>query len=214
MSKEVLAKCLEPFFTTKEIGKGSGLGLSVVHGIATQSGGAVAISSEPGQGTVVSVYLPRAAADLVQGPHAEPATTAPSDARSGARVLLIDDDPDVRDVLTAQLSDLGCAVVPVTSGHAALDLLNADKAEGFDLLISDYAMPGLSGAELASAVRERWPNLPVLLITGYNDVVAETRAGQGWDWLQKPFRQADLAEHVGRMVAVKRSNSRPRRKKA
>ena len=207
MSEEVLAKCLEPFFTTKEIGKGSGLGLPVVHGIATQSGGTVAISSELGRGTVVSVYLPRAAADLVQGPHAEPATTAPSDARSGARVLLVDDDPDVRDVLTAQLSDLGYAVVPVTSGHAALDLLDADKAEGFDLLISDYAMPGFSGVELATAVRKRWPNLPVLLITGYSDVAAEAGADQGWDWLQKPFRQADLAEHVGRLVAVKRSNS-------
>jgi len=207
MSKEVLAKCLEPFFTTKEIGKGSGLGLPVVHGIATQSGGTVAISSELGRGTVVSVYLPRAAADLVQGPHAEPATTAPSDARSGARVLLVDDDPDVRDVLTAQLSDLGYAVVPVTSGPGALDLLDADKAEEFDLLISDYAMPGFSGVELATAVRKRWPNLPVLLITGYSNVAAEAGADRGWDWLQKPFRQADLAEHVDRLVAVKRSNS-------
>jgi CheY-like chemotaxis protein len=95
----------------------------------------------------------------------------------------------------------------MASGHAALDLLVANEAEGFDLLISDYAMPGFTGAELAAAVRKRWPNLPVLLITGYNEIAGEAHAGQGWDWLQKPFRRADLAEHVRRLIAVKRPDA-------
>jgi signal transduction histidine kinase/CheY-like chemotaxis protein len=225
MTDEVLAKCLEPFFTTKEVGKGSGLGLSVVHGIATQSGGTVEIGSEVGRGTVVNVYLPRAEAEIAadrEPGNAAPApgnalSDAPRDVPSGARVLLVDDDPDVRDIVTAQLRELGCAVVPVTNGHAALDLLDRDNVAGFDLLISDYAMPGFSGAELAAAVRERWPKLPVLLITGYNDIApgdiaagdiaAGARPGQGWDWLQKPFRQAELAGHVRRLVAPKRPNA-------
>ena len=107
MSEEILAKCLEPFFTTKEIGKGSGLGLSVVHGIATQSGGDIEISSEPGQGTVRQ-RIPAARRWRIcpgsMAPHAETGGTAPSDGRSGARVLLVDDDPDVREILAAQLS--------------------------------------------------------------------------------------------------------------
>jgi signal transduction histidine kinase/CheY-like chemotaxis protein len=205
MSEEVLAKCLEPFFTTKEVGRGSGLGLSVVHGIATQTGGTVAISSKPGDGTVVSVYLPRAETEPAAGRNAEPAAKGASEAPSAARVLLVDDDPEVREVVAAQLRDLGCSVVAAASGDAALALLADGNAAEFDLLVSDYAMPGLGGAELAAAARDRWPHLPVLLIAGYNDVAAETRADQGWHWLRKPFRRADLAVHVGRLVAARKS---------
>jgi signal transduction histidine kinase/ActR/RegA family two-component response regulator len=210
MTPEVLAKCLEPFFTTKEIGKGSGLGLSVVHGIATQSGGAVEIRSEPGQGTCVRVYLPRAAAELAPDHGSAPSGSQEAgDEPLAARVLLVDDDPDVREVLAAQLKDFGCSVVEAPNGDAALELLDDPETGFFDLLISDYAMPGLSGTGLARAARERDPSLPVLLVTGFNDLSANARDFGDWVWLSKPFRREELREHVRRAVAASIISAEP-----
>jgi CheY-like chemotaxis protein len=209
MTQDVLARCLEPFFTTKDVGKGSGLGLSVVHGIATQSGGTVGIRTELGRGTSINVYLPRAAADAaMEEPPAEPAP-AREDEPLAARVLLVDDDFDVREVVSAQLKELGCSVAEAPSGRAALELIEEQGPDAFDLLISDYAMPGLNGTALARAARERRPELPVLLITGYNDLVADARDGEHWSWLSKPFRQTELADQIRRILAGGKSAAEP-----
>ena len=174
MAPEVLAKCLEPFFTTKEIGRGSGLGLSVVHGVATQSGGTVEIRSQVGHGTCVRVYLPRADAE----PASDAASTVsgsrtPCDGPLAAHVLLVDDDDQVRQVIAAQLTELGCSVTEASTGRVALDLLDDPSTPSFDLLISDYAMPGISGTSLARSAQGQVAGLAVLLITGYNDPRAE-----------------------------------------
>jgi signal transduction histidine kinase len=190
MSPEIRAKVFEPFFTTKEIGKGSGLGLSQVLGFAKQSGGGVCIESEPGKGTAVHIYLPRAEASPIVAPRAvERAQIAP---RLAARILLVDDDAAVRDVTAAMLRDIGYEMEEAASGDAALAVL-ADK--NFDLVVIDFAMPGMSGAELARRVRNRHPSLPVLFVTGYaeRDALGEVSDRQ---IVSKPYVGGELAEKV------------------
>src|SRR5579872_5338470 len=153
MSEEVRAKALEPFFTTKDIGKGSGLGLSQVLGFAQQSGGGVSIDSRVGKGTSIHIYLPRSQAE---------AEAAPSGARAEARaasvyahILLVDDDSAVREITAAMLRDSGFEVTEAGSGGAALDLIQ--RISAIDLLLIDFAMPGMSGAEVAKRVRTQFP---------------------------------------------------------
>ncbi|MGZ6038698.1 MAG: response regulator, partial [Phenylobacterium sp.] len=173
MTAEVLAKVFEPFFTTKEIGKGSGLGLSQVFGLAKQSGGGVRIDSTPGEGASVRVFLPRAAsapeADAVDG------LSADEPAPKNLKVLLVDDDSAVREVTAGLLQDLGYRVVEAGSGGAALDML--DRQAEIDLLLLDFAMPGMNGAEVAREVHARRPGLPILFVTGYADTEALAAAG-------------------------------------
>ena len=193
MSEEVLAKAFEPFFTTKEIGKGSGLGLSQVLGFAKQSGGGVGIATGVGQGTSVSIFLPRAPEGATLPPHARP-----SDRRCiGARVqtiLIVDDDDKVRDVTATLLAeDLGCVVLQAGSGSAALDLL--DRHRDVDLVLLDVAMPGMSGVEVAQQIQSRRRGIPVLFVTGYADRsilqdVSEDRI------VTKPFIGDDLAAKI------------------
>jgi PAS domain S-box-containing protein len=196
MSDEVLAKAFEPFFTTKSVGKGSGLGLSQVYGLAKQSGGGVRIATRPGDGTSVKVYLPRARA-IVQaepGRRRQPVDRQPK----GAIVLLVDDDGAVREVTAAMLRDLGYGVFEAGSGGAALDLLerNAHVA----LVLLDFAMPGMNGAELAREIRTRRPGLPVLFATGYAD--ASGLAGIPQDQIiRKPFPEWELADKLSRHLA-------------
>lgn len=196
MSDEVLAKAFEPFFTTKSVGKGSGLGLSQVYGLAKQSGGGVRIATRPGHGTSVKVYLPRARA-IVQaepGRRRQPVDRQPK----GAIVLLVDDDGAVREVTAAMLRDLGYGVFEAGSGGAALDLLerNAHVA----LVLLDFAMPGMNGAELAREIRTRRPGLPVLFATGYAD--ASGLAGIHQDQIiRKPFPEWELADKLSRHLA-------------
>jgi len=147
MDAAVLTKATEPFFTTKGAGKGTGLGLSMVHGMAAQSGGALRIVSEPGKGTRIDLFLPRAERDP---------TCAAEEAKPGipaftgrATVLLVDDDALVSDGTAAMLEDLGHAVIEASSGQAALRLLEANP--GVDIVITDHAMPGMTGMELARA---------------------------------------------------------------
>jgi PAS domain S-box-containing protein len=195
MTDEVLARAVEPFFTTKEVGKGSGLGLAQVYGFAKQSGGGIRIDTRLGEGTSVSVYLPRAreAAAADRGPAAEP----PDAAGTGGRILLVDDDSAVREVAAATLMEMGYSVVEAGSGGAALEAL--EDGQAVDLLLIDYAMPGMNGGEVARAARARHPSLSVLFITGYADLQA--LGGIGEDRIvQKPFSSGELSRKVQQAI--------------
>ena len=197
MTPEVLAKVFEPFFTTKEVGKGSGLGLSQVFGLAKQSGGGVRIDSAPGEGSSVKVYLPRASAS----PKSEPVNgVAESQAvPEDVNVLLVDDDSAVREVTAGILQELGYGVVEAGSGGAALEVL--DRASKIDVLLLDFAMPGMNGAEVAREVQARRPGLPILFVTGYADIESLEAAG-GSGIVRKPFAQEDLAAKLRSLLAA------------
>jgi signal transduction histidine kinase len=194
---EVLAKVFEPFFTTKEIGKGSGLGLSQVLGFAQQSGGGVCIESRDGEGTSVKVYLPRSKA----APQRERTEPGPLDHRPMAtpvdgrmpQLLVVDDDSAVREITCALLRELGYGVTEAGSGRQALDLLASGSA--FDLLLIDYAMPGMNGGELAGVERDTDPGQKIVFITGYADFAALAALGED-RVVQKPFRDGELAQQV------------------
>ena len=196
MTPEVLAKVFEPFFTTKEVGKGSGLGLSQVFGLAKQSGGGVRIDSTPGEGASVEVFLPRASGSVLPETRSQAAGTIRS-ARN-LSVLLVDDDSAVREVTAGILHDLGYRVIEAGSGGAALDIL--DSQSDIDLLLVDFAMPGMNGAEVAREVHARRPGLPVLFVTGYADTEALASAGDD-GILRKPFMEEDLAAKLRTVIS-------------
>jgi signal transduction histidine kinase/CheY-like chemotaxis protein len=191
IDETVLGKVFEPFFTTKEVGKGSGLGLSQVFGLAKQSGGGVRIDSTVGVGTSVQVFLPKASAppDL----DAPVAPEAQAVRPNNVHILLVDDDSAVREVTAGILQDLGYGVIEAGSGGAALEVL--DREADIDLVLVDFAMPGMNGAEVAREVRARRPSLPVLFVTGYADTEALASAGDD-GILRKPFIEKDLAAKV------------------
>jgi signal transduction histidine kinase len=191
MPPEVRAKVFEPFFTTKEVGKGSGLGLSQVLGFAKQSGGGVSIESAPGRGTSVHIYLPRA--DRPPKREEPPAAAHAPATRPDASILLVDDDAAVRDVTAAMLRDLGYSVQEAPSGEGALALLGGGAR--VDLAVIDFAMPAMSGAELAHHLRAQRPSLPVLFVTGFAE--REALAGISDRYIvSKPFLNGELAEKV------------------
>ncbi len=187
MPPAVLARAFEPFFTTKEVGKGSGLGLAQVLGVAQQLGGGVRIASRPGIGTDVTVYLPQARA----GAEPQPAPAANSEHRSlaGLSILLVDDDSDVRETTAELLQELGVAVVLAGNGIEAIERVDSH----FDAVILDFAMPRMTGGECAEHIRQLYPNLPLLLVTGYSD---ELVAPDFCSVLRKPFPAAALARAV------------------
>ena len=212
MPPEVAAKAFEPFFTTKPVGKGSGLGLAQVYGFAKQSGGGVSIESAPGRGTTVRVYLPSAAASAAGGealgPDGDGRAGAPGRAARPAHILLVDDDNAVREVTASALRDLGHTVMEADGGLPALDILNR-PSQRVDLLVVDFAMPGMNGVEVARGARTARPGLPVLFITGYADLSA--LAGTGEDRIvQKPFREEELAWKVARCLAEGRQGAEAR----
>jgi signal transduction histidine kinase len=193
MPEDVRRKVFEPFFTTKEIGKGSGLGLSQVLGFAKQSNGGVGIHSTPGEGTAVRIYLPRAETAIERsGDDAIPRGSVLPQARSG-NILLVDDDPAVRDVTALMLRDLGYHVRDVGSGAAAIDHLEQDDT--IDLVLVDFAMPGMNGAEVARRAQSRRPDLPIVFITGFADRSALAGIGNA-AVVGKPFVPEELAEKV------------------
>ncbi|HWA22758.1 MAG TPA: ATP-binding protein [Caulobacterales bacterium] len=182
MSPQTVARAIEPFFTTKGVGKGSGLGLSMVFGFARQSGGDMQIESVEGQGTKVVLFLPRATPPTES---AGPPEATPSLGR--LRVLVVDDDTLVRDALTMQLTDEGCEVVAAPDGFHALEMVN--EGLQFDVLLTDMIMPrGISGFALATAITARRPDVRVILSTGYTDKEIKLPESDGrWTLLNKPY---------------------------
>jgi PAS domain S-box-containing protein len=203
MSPAVIARAFEPFFTTKAPGKGSGLGLSQLHGMAHQSGGTVTLRSRTGEGTEVAIYLPRTAEATIAPPIVQSVEESPP--QPGATILIVDDQDEVRTVLTAQLESLGHKVLAASEGRSALDLL-ARGDETIDLMIVDYAMPGISGFDLARAVEAERPGLGVIMVTGYADTELTGRL-DGMALLRKPYRLAELARHVN--AALNGAGARP-----
>jgi PAS domain S-box-containing protein len=194
IASDILEQVMEPFFTTKDIGKGTGLGLSMVYGFVKQSGGAIHIDSKVGQGTRVEIWLPRApeslgtvGADFV----AEPAL----DADRHLRVLLVDDHPGVRATTAAMIEDLGHHVLQAGGAEDLLSRIGSDREE-YDLLITDYAMPLVSGADLIRRTRERHPGLPAIIITGYAELESIARRPDDVQVLAKPFTSAQLAAAI------------------
>jgi PAS domain S-box-containing protein len=199
MDAATLARAVEPFFSTKELGKGTGLGLSMVHGLALQSGGAFRLASTPGQGTTATLWLPvaaTAAAGIVVPDEAAPA--APRE----AMLLLVDDEELVRMSIAALLQELGYGVVEAGSASAALEKVRAGLVP--DLVITDHMMPGMTGAQLAVALRERIGAVPVLMITGYANL--QTDDTQKLDVLAKPFAFSELAERVAALIMPRPGN--------
>ncbi|MCW2317331.1 PAS domain S-box-containing protein [Rhodoblastus acidophilus] len=198
MDAETLRKATEPFFTTKGVGKGTGLGLSMVQGLAAQSGGALRLHSEIGRGATVDLWLPQAPAGMQPAAAAAPSLDADADEGAPMKILVVDDDALVAMGTVAMLEDLGHAVFEANSGRKALDVV--DQHPDFDLVITDHAMPGMTGCELAGKLQSLRPDLPIILATGY----AELPAGRdpGLPRLAKPFRQDEL-------IAALRSARRP-----
>jgi signal transduction histidine kinase/CheY-like chemotaxis protein len=186
MDAATLARAIEPFFTTKGVGRGTGLGLAMVHGFAEQSGGRLRLESRPGSGTTAEIWLPRAEAPPPSAPTAPPPTER---AVRPLSVLVVDDDPLVLASTAAMLEDLGHAPIEARSGAEAL--LWLDQGGRPDLVLTDFGMPVMTGGELALEIAQRRPGLPVLLATGYGEQPAI--AASGLPRLSKPFDQAALA---------------------
>ncbi len=197
MSPDVLSHAYEPFFTTKAVGKGSGLGLPQVFGFAKQSGGGIRIDTQIGVGTVVNVYFPRSAEVALPEPPEMPASAVlPIDGRA-RRILLVDDDDAVRSISALMIRELGCHVTEAASGKEALALLKG--GESYDLAVLDFAMPGMNGAEVAREAAKLAPQMPVLFVTGYADISALTQWSEDLI-IQKPFRQGELTSKIRRVL--------------
>ncbi len=207
MTPEVRERAFEPFFTTKAVGKGTGLGLSQIFGFAHQSGGEVGIESAVGEGTTVSIYLPRTAvrADNVRTHPAVQLRSEDEMTVPGARILLVEDDPRVRTATVGALEDLGYEPIACSSGAEALALFDSME---FDLVISDVIMPEMTGPEMVRELKSRRPDISVLFVTGY---VGEGEGEDlvGYDLLRKPFTVNTLAASVAGALARRPSESRP-----
>jgi CheY-like chemotaxis protein len=208
MDEETLKHAQEPFFTTKGIGKGTGLGLSMVNGLAEQSGGRLVLESRLGAGTTAEIWLPVAEEAVAQPPPGEPIVSIPRTSRR-LSVLVVDDDDLVLENTAAMLEDLGHTVVEARSGEEALALLRRTRT--VDLIVTDYAMPGMTGLQLADAVIAERPGTMLLLSTGYAELPSGARSSL--PRVSKPFDQAALAtaieaamrdgEHSGSVVAFR-----------
>jgi CheY-like chemotaxis protein len=193
MDEATLKRAAEPFFTTKGLGKGTGLGLSSVYGLAKQSGGEIAISSKVGSGTTVELWLPVAS---IAAPHAVAAVKADCASSRACSILLVDDDPMVAETTVSMLEVLGHRVRVASSAGRALEMLGVDA--NVDLVITDYAMPGMTGKELAQRIRETRPGLPVVLASGYAELALQDDSGL--PRLDKPYALEKLASVIGAVV--------------
>ncbi|WP_415837142.1 PAS domain S-box protein [Sphingomonas sp. IC4-52] len=191
MDEQTLGRAIEPFFSTKGIGKGTGLGLSMAHGLASQLGGALTIQSRQGLGTNVELWLPRS---LVAPDRADMAPADVSPPVGGGLVLLVDDEEAVRITTADMLVDLGYSVTEAGSAEEAMRLIN--RGEPFDLVVTDHLMPGLTGAELARAVRQQRPDVAVLLVSGFAE---REDVGPDLPRLTKPFRKDELAASLAQL---------------
>jgi signal transduction histidine kinase/CheY-like chemotaxis protein len=190
MSEATLKRATEPFFTTKGVGKGTGLGLSMVQGLAQQSGGMLTLTSQVGKGTTIEIWLPAIESDqLAQAKRLPKAIAQPISAMEPLSVLAVDDDPLILMSTVDMLEDLGHKVLSVTSGREALQQLMRTK---FDLLVTDHAMPRMTGAQLVAEVQARFPQIAIVLATGYADLPPGENVNV--PRVSKPFSQAELAE--------------------
>lgn len=193
MDMETLSRAPEPFFTTKGPGKGTGLGLAMVHGVATQSGGKLTIKSQLFKGSTIEIWLPAVAMRYV---------APPDDDEKAARrlkamkVLVVDDDPLVLTNTQAMLDDLDNTVITAYSAHEALDIINERK--DIDLVITDHAMPAMTGSELLKIIKEKWPKLPVIIATGYDELPPD--ASPVLPKLLKPYTQAQMVRAIAEAV--------------
>jgi CheY-like chemotaxis protein len=194
MSEEVARRALEPFFTTKPKGEGTGLGLATVYGIVNQNGGHLAIDSTPGDGTTVTIELP-----------ASPKAPEPAPERGGellatARgiILVVEDEEPVRRLTARLLRDAGFGAIEAGDGEGALEQLELHAADDLCLLLTDIVMPRMAGRELAERVQEKWPDLPVLYMSGYTDdvVVRHGVAAADLPFVAKPFTRETLLDAV------------------
>ncbi|WP_249136139.1 MULTISPECIES: PAS domain-containing sensor histidine kinase [unclassified Bradyrhizobium] len=198
ITPEHIEAIFEPFFTTKEVGKGTGLGLSQAFGFAKQSGGDIAVISEPGQGATFTIYLPQAAMPT-QAAEAAAAGQEPGPRGRGYRVLVVEDNDDVGQFSTELLEDLGYMVRRADNADTALAILAEDEFAA-DLVFSDVIMPGMNGVELAGVIRERYPGLPVVLTSGYSNVLAEN-AHRGFELIQKPYSVESLSRILRKAIS-------------
>jgi len=198
MDQDVLARAFDPFFTTKEVGKGTGLGLSMVYGMARQSGGNARIESSPGGGTTVKLYFRRADRDGEVPASGGKTGDEVRRSRGAATVLVIDDDPDVRQFIAAGLEEYGHEVVEAADGSEGIEKFAATSP---DLVIVDYIMPGLSGAEVAGHILATRPDQPILFVSGYNETDEIRKVAPDAQILSKPFRAATLEDSVRAALA-------------
>jgi CheY-like chemotaxis protein len=194
IAPEMIEQVMEPFFTTKDVGKGTGLGLSMVYGFARQSGGSLRIDSRLGEGTSVEIWLPRArehAPAVVRKVNG----AAEQHVQARLRILLADDHAAVRTTTAAMLQDLGHEVREVGDGPGLISLLEGPRQD-YDLVISDYAMPLVSGADVIDRARSLWPDLPCILITGYAETQSIARRPEDVPVLVKPFTPEQMSEAI------------------
>ncbi len=196
MDAETLERAFEPFYTTKAVGQGTGLGLSTVYGIVKQAAGYVWIYSEPGHGTSVKVYLP-----AVLATERRVDRSPPTGLRGGERILVVEDEEMVRNMVCRALEDFGYTVLEAKDGQTALDLLDSQEAP-VDLVLCDIVMPGMSGPALGAMIAQRTPPIPVVYMSGYpsQDVARRQLLPPDAAFIQKPFRPEDLAAKVRRVV--------------
>ena len=200
MPPEVLARALDPFFTTKPLGQGTGLGLSMIYGFARQSGGQVHMQSEPGRGTTVAIYLPRHHGRAQVDADDEDAVLAPQ-AGGHEAVLVVDDEPTVRMLVGEVLRELGYTALEAADGASGLRILQAQPS--VDLLVTDVGLPGgMNGRQLADVARLTHPQLKVLFITGYAEqaVLGDAGPPSGMQVMTKPFAMEALALRIADML--------------
>ena len=204
MDEKTLQKAAEPFFTTKGVGKGTGLGLSMVHGFAEQSGGALVLQSQKGKGTTAEIWLPVAKESTQAASPTSLAQPAPAKTDRLLTILAVDDDALVLMNTVAMLEDLGHSVFEAYSGKEALEILR--QQDSIDLVITDQAMPQMSGTQLGKIIRKDWPTIAILLATGYADRVPGEDIGL--PKITKPYLQRDLANAIGQINPVRREGGR------
>ncbi|MBR0960520.1 hybrid sensor histidine kinase/response regulator [Bradyrhizobium japonicum] len=195
-----LGRIFEPFFTTKQVGHGTGLGLSQVFGFARQSGGEVTVTSEVGHGSTFSLYLPRVPPDLL--PQRQAPNTAPAVAGSGMSVLVVEDNIELANFAADGLTELGYTITQVDNATDALAELVMD-ADRFDVVFSDVVMPGMTGLDLAKAIRDRGINVPIVLTTGYSQALSQEGAAR-FDLVQKPYSIEELSRVLHRAARPRR----------
>jgi CheY-like chemotaxis protein len=204
MDDSTLRRATEPFFTTKGLGKGTGLGLSMVHGVAEQSGGWFTLRSRKGEGTTAELWLPVAEGQTQKISRSERRVSEAAADQRALVVVAVDDDALVLTNTIAMLDDLGHTGIAASSGLEALQILR--QRSPVDLIITDYAMPHMTGLQLADAIKKEWPELPVIIATGFAEMEPATETNL--PKLAKPFTEAELAKELERIIPKLRGGGR------